>query len=846
MPSEADLDELLEILHIRNSRDSDTGGVAAPSEEAAAALEAAQQAAGSRAAPGSKPTGLPATAVVALKWQVLRLRAALQDCPAAGPKRELLVLDIEGTSITGNLRGGNLSAQLALQDVRLFDCCSDPGVHECVLQRLDPASPVAAVGGQLLSPSRGWGSGLTGLALSQAQGLQRMSPEAFGWSTNAMPAVASGAHMRHAAGGPGGVSGAAAAGRGLAPALLTIGLEAVGCSKHVSVKLEPLQVLARPGCVVAVSSMLEQLPQDTLQQQLAAAQADTEFAPGYAAGQPTQAPAAAAPASGPRTVRFIDASQAQQQRPARRAAPVMQQQQLPPALLQLQLTLLVSELLLVLPTELQYASGTNAVLHLQGLKLAAAQAATPGIPAGAQTPPGEQLQYELSSSSTSSSGDKPQQLPQQQQQLSVGLSSLFFGVHQSCTPESFSHGCDAVPHMHSQRQATLQEVLKLPPIQGTVWLTGSKQPAPAQRRCSSEAASRQALVKVSLQVPPVSCCLSASLLATLQQAVAAVEWQCQLSLPEHVATYSLPLHQKLKLAAASKQQQQDTPFAAAAGPASAAGAVDVDGVDVAAAGSRTQSPTESEVAQWLAAPASAALASDVGAAAEVDAVSMPQLLRCDSDKPLQPAAGLQWQQLHASQSQQANGRGHSKQEKQSRQLTQADAAALLAALDVLLLDLEVLLEELDIQYIHDVGAGTHSRQQDVQQAEQQATSPLQRTGQSDHSAAAFHVRLQASLLSVGFKHSTHGSRLEAGLKDLVVQDVLADAAGGQHASAANADAAGLPGLLQLISSVSVEELQVAWSRQLSQFAVLQEVQVALEGLHIQVCLRACTFDMTTI
>jgi hypothetical protein len=34
--------------------------------------------------------------------------------------------------------------------------------------------------------------------------------------------------------------------------------------------------------------------------------------------------------------------------------------------------------------------------------------------------------------------------------------------------------------------------------------------------------------------------------------------------------------------------------------------------------------------------------------------------------------------------------------------------------------------------------------------------------------------------------------------------------------------------------VSVEEVQVAWGRQLGPLAVLQEVQVALEGLQIQV------------
>jgi hypothetical protein len=107
MPTEADLDELLALLHIRNSTpdvDSNGSSAAAATKEAAAALEAAQQVAGSRAAApsGRAGGGLAASAVIDLTWQVLRVRAALQDCPAAAPKRELLVLDVEGTSITGN------------------------------------------------------------------------------------------------------------------------------------------------------------------------------------------------------------------------------------------------------------------------------------------------------------------------------------------------------------------------------------------------------------------------------------------------------------------------------------------------------------------------------------------------------------------------------------------------------------------------------------------------------------------------------------------------------------------------------------------------------------------------
>lgn len=853
MPSEADLDELLEILHIRNS---DAGGGAAPREEAAAALEAAQQAAGGRAAaaPDGKPGGLAATALIGLKWQVLRLRAALQDCPAAGATRELLVLDVEGTSITGSLKGGNLSAQLAVQDVRLFDCCSDPGVHECVLQRLDPVSPVSAVAGQLLSPSRGWGSGLTGLGLSQAQGLQRMSPEAFGWSGNAMPAVASGAHMQRVTGAPGGASAASADGRGSGLALLTIGVEFAGSSKGVSVQLEPLQLLLRPGCLVAVNSMLEQLPQDTLQQQLAAARAEFEAGSGqYACSRPAGAAApstaAAASAAGPRSVRFSDNTWDHPQEGTSKAAAPGRPQQLPPALLQLQLTFVVSELLLVLPTELHYAASTNAVLHWQGLKLAAVLGTAAGPPLGGATPPTHQPHPALSSTSSDGAAQpgsgKPRQLLLQQQQLTLGLTSLFVGLQQPCLPPAWRHSFDAEePELtpHQQQQSRLLELLKLPPVQGTMWLTGSSQAVPSQRRLSTETPSTQALVKVSLQVPPVSCCLSASMLAALQQAAAVLAWQLQLGLPELVATYHLPLQQQLGMAQSTSQQPQEQPPQSQkpGAPTAAQAAAAVDAGAAECASSRTPSPTESEVAEWLAAPAPALPSSHTDP--DAAAATVPQQLRrCDSDKLLPPAAGhsCDRQQQQAAGLPAASSRARNTHEKQQRaQLSQADAAALLAAPDVLLLDLEVLLEELDIQYIHDAADDAHAEPQ--HEPQQPASSP-QRA--SELGTAGSHLRLQASLLSVGFKHSTHGRRAEAGLKDLVLQ--AGAAAGGE---AQRAGGGPLPGLLQLISSVSVEEVQVAWGRQLGPLAVLQEVQVALEGLQIQVigsvkCVCVCAMNM---
>eukprot|EP00775_Hariotina_reticulata_P007319 gene7319-7531_t len=189
---------------------------------------------------------------------------------ALSSRKELLVLDLEGTRIRGSLSGTRLSAELSMQDFRLFDCCSDPGVHECVLQRLDPGSPVASVGAVLLSSSHGWGSGLTGLSLSQGSGLHRLSPEAFGWDAGtALPVVSSSssarvaaatavgatagsggdAGARHTAGraAAGGGRGTSGSGRPVKQPLLSIGVDVEGHCKSISVQLQQLQLLARPG-----------------------------------------------------------------------------------------------------------------------------------------------------------------------------------------------------------------------------------------------------------------------------------------------------------------------------------------------------------------------------------------------------------------------------------------------------------------------------------------------------------------------------------------------------------------------------------------------------------------------
>jgi len=56
---------------------------------------------------------------LSLDWQLLRLRACCTDCPSASTRKELLVLDLEGTCIQGSLTGSRLSVALQLQEFAL-------------------------------------------------------------------------------------------------------------------------------------------------------------------------------------------------------------------------------------------------------------------------------------------------------------------------------------------------------------------------------------------------------------------------------------------------------------------------------------------------------------------------------------------------------------------------------------------------------------------------------------------------------------------------------------------------------------------------------------------------------
>lgn len=1051
MPTQADFNELLALLHGRAAagEGSFSAGVASAAAAAAAvaggsvgieataagAAAAAAAAAGSTSSTLRSPSPAPAASAgaaipeaaiasrststsaparlapaISLNWQLLRLRAVLQDCPKRNVRKELVVVDLEGTSIQGSLRGSRLSAQLQLQEFRFFDCCSDPGVHECILQRLQPGSPVAALGGTTLSPTQGWGSGLTGLGLSQGEGLHKHSPEVFGWSGTAMPAVSSSAGRTAASGarqyaatssssaaamvGAGGMPAAAATGcsglRVLKQPLFSVGIEMNGSSKHVSVQLEQLQLLARPGCIVGVLGMLQQVPTDTLQQQLRAAAADIK------AAHEAAAPDAAS------------TSNRQQQ-----------QVQVPAELLRLQLSLRVHELLVVLPTELQYAAGLNAVVHLQGFRLnptataaqsptgafkgtAACSAADGGEEAGpAQQTMGSTAEasalnlangdavlleafsadeavvtrYQSSASSGSSSttfsteasmagaagaiGSTPgrrkavqqacerQAVQQHQQQYTLEMAMLSVGVHQPDPTVGFGSNSHVAGHIH----LPLQELLKLPALSGTVTVTspaGTPAAEPidttsgtaadgstrsrgraSQHTTAAAAAATKLppsqqqqlpLVKLGLQLPPVSCTISTSLLSALKEFAAAVKFQVHLPLADLVACYHVSCDKQPAIAAAAAarrhQQRQlllEQVSSSSGYVGSSPGATVNRAAEAAAADageeervgrSEPPSPTNSDIERWMAAPSSMQAAaaaaglddfcdyvyddqeelhhrwnachpaaatagssagssnSGLTAAAAAPSGSSPtqqqQLKRCDSDRLLQSMSLspvgidgplMQQQQQPGAADRQGHTLQRQRQQQPQRQTpgTAAVAAAVLAFPDMQLFEVELLLEELDVQYVQDLPLGKQGRQRQQQQQQAAGLQQASSTGSISigRSSPELHLRLQASLLHVHFRHSTHGSRANVALNNLVLQDVLpapgtADpsrttAAGAAAAAAPPAVvAADVPDLKRLLSHVLLDQLQLSWCSQLRSTGVQQDVQVALLGLQAQV------------
>jgi hypothetical protein len=320
------------------------------------------------------------------------------------PATDLLVLELQRSRLSAVARGSSTKAQLTVQEALLIDCCSDPGVRECVLQRLD-------AGGSLCA-------------------------HAAGVCREAGTLLALGGGGADAAGGDGGQSCS------LLP-VLTVGLEASDAGQHASVQLQPLQVLARPACAAALARVASLLPQaDTL---WARQQEELRLIGGASGELPPDHVAA----------------------------------WLPPLLAAASLSLTLQQVLVVLPTALDYACAAHAVLVLGGLRLQQLEGHCP--PAAPGSPGGP------ASSAAGPGGQRAQ--PQPSSSYSLQLQPLQVMV--------------ADPAAGVQGAAALQ----LPALAGQVVLLAG-QPSPTKP-----------LVRLQLQLPLLDLALRASRLQLLQRVV---------------------------------------------------------------------------------------------------------------------------------------------------------------------------------------------------------------------------------------------------------------------------------------------------------------------------------------
>jgi hypothetical protein len=750
--SDADVDELLALL----LHGGLPGGGQAPPPGAGAGAGAGASSDGSSSSKSCSSAPAPPP-VLSLSWQLPQLSCELHDSPAgrqssssSSTTTTLLALELVGATITARGSGPNLTAQLALQDARLLDCCSDPGVQECVLQRVDTGGPIAALAAAL--PGSGTGK-------------ERV--------------------------------------RALPQPLLVAGVEAQQGAAHVSVQLQPLQMLARPGCIAAMTCLTSGLPQDTLAAHAARAAADM---PAAAAAQ---TPVAASPA-------------------------------LQSKMLRSSFSVHVPEVLLLLPSEMHYAHSSSVLLRVLGLHVGPPPAGDEGARGVVVLAPdvGSADAHLPSAAAVEPSPTRQQQQQQQHCRYVLEIETVSLSLHQASVSDSGGSSSAAAAAAAAALAAPpALEMLQLPPLQGTIVYSSTHGSTP--RRTSARRAAPPP-VRVALQLPPVSVLITASGLARLNEVCTALAFQASLPLDDLVACYHLSPQQQCAAVAAARTARQ-----------SAAGGAVHTGTNQ---GSNT-SPTSSDAvvqtpgllptteAAMSTAHAEAAAVRSASADTEIQAHQQLQqqqqqqqqqqarqhamqtpLRRCDSDRLLQSMsfsptdADRQGTLLHSCQESVVKEELRPGSGSKARQ-SQTGVAAEPAAPPAQLLAVELLLEELDMQYIDDAAE----------------------TGNN------LHLRLQASLLHINAHASTHGSSVELALCDVVLQDMLAlpTVAGSTPTPAAyQQQQQQLPPPWRLLSNVCIDRAALSWRRALHPTAELQQVQASLEGLHIQVrvfygCSRDC-------
>ena len=220
MPTDSDLDELYALLDAGQDEALIGGGHGGSHGGGAGAPRAAPAAGGLDVAVSCELRLLSASAE-------LRAAATVADGGAAAAAPTLLALRAVDVRVGGAAGAdGGARARLSVQDVQLIDHCSDPGVEEVVFGRLDADGAPARLCGLQHAAADGGGGGVQ------------------------LPLIALEAER------PCGHLGAADA----------------GFEWRAALRLQRMQLLARPACAAAIREVAALLPADTLAARLEAAE----------------------------------------------------------------------------------------------------------------------------------------------------------------------------------------------------------------------------------------------------------------------------------------------------------------------------------------------------------------------------------------------------------------------------------------------------------------------------------------------------------------------------------------------------------------------------------------------
>jgi hypothetical protein len=132
----------------------------------------------------------------------------------------------------------------------------------------------------------------------------------------------------------------------------------------------------------------------------------------------------------------------------------------------------------------------------------------------------------------------------------------------------------------------------------------------------------------------------------------------------------------------------------------------------------------------------------------------------------------------------------------------------------------MLVEDLDIEYIDD-------KQQQQQQQQQQA--PPTNSCSSGRGTPHLHLQLQLGLLTLKFRHSSHGSKAELCANNLFYDDKLVLPSPALAATAPD-QLIVPPCLAHILQAASCEGLQLLWQSRPKLWGVDHQLQMAAQGL----------------